>query len=120
VTFYIRRPWDKRKKTDAVLDKILTYSLAWQDVCFISLTATPPAGGHKIIDGESVPEFPDMSSFSSPLERTLLRVLTKGGMFAFGAQDWQQFAWNGRVFELGDPVPASLIQYEIAPATDQE
>ncbi|GEM_PF-6137286 len=120
MTFYIRRPWDKRKKTDAVLDKILTYSLAWQDVCFISLTATPPAGGHKIIDGESVPEFPDMSSFSSPLERTLLRVLTKGGMFAFGAQDWQQFAWNGRVFELGDPVPASLIQYEIAPATDQE
>ncbi len=120
VTFYLRKPWDKRKTTDAVLDKILAYPLAWEVPCFISLTATPPAGGHRVIDGESVPEFPDMSTFSSPLERTLLRVLTKGGLFAFGAQNWQQFAWNGRVFALGDPAPASLIQYEIAPATDQE
>jgi hypothetical protein len=120
VTFYLRKPWDKRRSTDAVLDKILTYPLAWEEPCFISLTSTPPTGGHKVVDGESVPEFPDMSSFSSPLERTLLRVLTKGGLFTFGAQNWQQFAWNGRVFKLDDPTPASLIQYEIAPETDRD
>jgi len=49
----------------------------------------------------------------------LLRVLTEGGNYAVGSQDWRQFAWNGRVFALGDKLDLeSLIQYEIAPVTD--
>lgn len=119
-TFYLRKPLDKRKSTNGVLDKILRYPLAWDGICFIALTANPPEGTHAIVDGESVPEFPDRTTFSSPLERTLLRVLTKDGLFAFGAQNWKEFAWNGRVFALGDPEPTSLIKYEIAPATDQD
>ena len=119
LTIYLRKPADRRNSSNAVLDRILTYPLAWEEVFFISLSSTPPQGGHKTIDGENVPEFPDMSSFSTPLERTLLRVLTQKGVFAFGAQNWGQFAWDGRIFALGAADPANLIQYEISPATDQ-
>jgi hypothetical protein len=119
ITFFIHKPLDKRMKEDAVLDKVLTFDNAWEGAFFIALNSARPAGGHITEDGDSVPEFQDTSAFAHPVERMLLRVLTKGGNYAVGSQDWHQFAWNGRVFALGDKLDLdNLIQYEIAPATD--
>jgi hypothetical protein len=89
----------------------------WEGAFFVALNDAQPVGGHTTQGGENVPEFQDTSAFAHPLERTLLRVLTKGGNYAVGNQDWRQFAWNGRVFALGDQLDLdNLIQYEIAPA----
>lgn len=120
VTFFIHKPKDMSKRENAVLDKVLTFFDVWEGAFFIALNSSAPAGGHHIEDGESVPDFEDTSAFAHPIERTLLRVLTKGGNYAVGNQDWRQFAWNGRIFALGDKQDLDgLIQYEIAPATDQ-
>ncbi|MTJ93993.1 MAG: hypothetical protein F8N36_14215 [Desulfovibrio sp.] len=120
VTFFIHKPTNMERKGNEVLDKIVHFTNAWEGGYFLALNNAPPAGGHTTKDGESVPEFQDTSAFAHPLERTLLRVLTKGGNYAVGNQYWRQFAWNGRVFALGEKLDLeSLIQYEIAPSTDR-
>lgn len=107
-------------RTNAVLDRILGFANAWEGSFYIALTDQPPAGGHKTIEGENVPDFPDRSAFAHPVERALLRTLTAGGNYTLGSQGWHEFAWNGRVFRLGSkPDLENLIVAEILPETDK-
>jgi hypothetical protein len=99
---------------------VLAFEDIWEGAFFIALNSSAPTGDHHIEERENVPDFQDTSAFTQPIERVLLRVLTKGGNYAVGSQDWKQFAWNGRVFMLGHkPDLENLITAEIMPATDR-